>query len=253
MRHAFSLVELSIVLVILGLLTGGILAGKSLIRAAQLRKYQTELTRYETAYNSFLERYNARPGDMADAESLWGRMAMCPANANPVVATGVCNGDDNRALDTIREAGNTFAMLSRAGLIEGDYLYNDGPGVTETLMRGTVFAPGPEDSTFTYRHSDIHGTMRNYLHVGAFQSGAGGYTKGMFTATEAWSIDNKMDDGIAGTGRWIGEREWCNLGGACPGSAGRCASLHISTVTSVDSVYNLDVTQQKCNMNVLVN
>ena len=36
-RHAFSLVELSIVLVILGLLTGGILTGQSLIRAAELR------------------------------------------------------------------------------------------------------------------------------------------------------------------------------------------------------------------------
>jgi prepilin-type N-terminal cleavage/methylation domain-containing protein len=36
-KKAFSLVELSIVLVILGLLTGGVLTGQSLIRAAELR------------------------------------------------------------------------------------------------------------------------------------------------------------------------------------------------------------------------
>ena len=251
MQRAFSLVELSIVLVILGLLTGGILAGQSLIRASELRKYQTELSRYETAYNSFLERYNARPGDMADAESLWGRMSLCVANANPLVANGVCNGDDNRALDSNREVGNTFAMLARAGLIEGEYIFTDGPGVTEITQRGTTYAPGPEDSTFSYRHTSIHGTMRNYLHVGASQAGSSGYSKGMFTAPEAWSIDNKMDDGIAGTGRWIGEREWCTLGAGCPAATGRCASLDIGAVGT--SVYNLDATLQKCNMNVLLN
>jgi len=52
-RHGFSLVELSIVLVILGLLTGGILGGQSLIRAAELRSIASDLFRYGTAVNSF--------------------------------------------------------------------------------------------------------------------------------------------------------------------------------------------------------
>ena len=52
-RHAFTLVELSIVLVILGLLVGGVLSGQSLIHSAQLRVVTTELDNYKTAMNSF--------------------------------------------------------------------------------------------------------------------------------------------------------------------------------------------------------
>ena len=48
-REGFSLVELSIVLVILGLLTGGILACQNLIRAAELRAITSEFSNLQTA------------------------------------------------------------------------------------------------------------------------------------------------------------------------------------------------------------
>ena len=68
---AFSLVELSIVLVILGLLTGGILAGQSLIRAAQLRAVSTEYSRYVASINSFRDKYFGWPGDLRNATAFW--------------------------------------------------------------------------------------------------------------------------------------------------------------------------------------
>src|SRR5438552_4058186 len=71
-RQAFSLVELSIVLVILGLLVGGILSGQSLIRAAELRSVTTEFSRYLAAVQSFKDKYFALPGDMANATAFWG-------------------------------------------------------------------------------------------------------------------------------------------------------------------------------------
>jgi prepilin-type N-terminal cleavage/methylation domain-containing protein len=49
MKQGFSLIELSIVLVILGLLTGGILTGQNLIRAAELRSITTQHQGYQTA------------------------------------------------------------------------------------------------------------------------------------------------------------------------------------------------------------
>ena len=48
MKQGFSLVELSIVLVILGLLTGGILAGQNLIRAAELRAVTTQINNFSS-------------------------------------------------------------------------------------------------------------------------------------------------------------------------------------------------------------
>ena len=72
MKKAFSLVELSIVLVILGLLVGGILTGQSLIRAAELRSVTTEFSQYQTAVMTFRDKYFAIPGDMKNARDFWG-------------------------------------------------------------------------------------------------------------------------------------------------------------------------------------
>ncbi|MBN9993879.1 prepilin-type N-terminal cleavage/methylation domain-containing protein, partial [Listeria monocytogenes] len=71
-KPGFSLIELSIVLVILGLLTGGILAGQSLIRAAELRSVGEEYQKNRTAVATFRDKYFAIPGDMTNATSFWG-------------------------------------------------------------------------------------------------------------------------------------------------------------------------------------
>jgi prepilin-type N-terminal cleavage/methylation domain-containing protein len=78
-QSAFSLVELSIVLVILGLLVGGVLMGQSLIRAAELRRVVTDYNKYTTAVQSFRDKYFALPGDMTNAQNFWGVQDPTPA------------------------------------------------------------------------------------------------------------------------------------------------------------------------------
>lgn len=68
MRSAgFTLIELSIVLVIIGLIVGGILVGRELIHTAQLRGVLTEIEKFETARMAFKLKYNCFPGDCASA------------------------------------------------------------------------------------------------------------------------------------------------------------------------------------------
>ena len=56
-RSGFTLIELAIVLVVIGLITGGILVGQDLIQAGQLRSVISQVEKYETAANSFKLKY----------------------------------------------------------------------------------------------------------------------------------------------------------------------------------------------------
>lgn len=69
-QSAFTLIELSIVLVIIGLVIGGVLVGKDLIKSAELNKLITEIQRYEAARITFRTKYNCLPGDCNGASSL---------------------------------------------------------------------------------------------------------------------------------------------------------------------------------------
>src|SRR5579883_2923623 len=64
----FTLIELSIVLVIIGLIVGGVLVGQDLIRAAQVRATISQIEKYNTAVNTFYGKYNALPGDIPAAQ-----------------------------------------------------------------------------------------------------------------------------------------------------------------------------------------
>ena len=52
-KKGFSLIELSIVLIIIGLLVAGITGGASLIKSAELRAVMTDIRNYQTAVNAY--------------------------------------------------------------------------------------------------------------------------------------------------------------------------------------------------------
>lgn len=59
----FTLIELSIVLVVIGLLTGGILTARSLIHSSQIRAQIQQIQQFDIALNNFYQKYNCIPGD----------------------------------------------------------------------------------------------------------------------------------------------------------------------------------------------
>ena len=68
-KAGFTLVELSIVLVIIGFLAGGVVVGKDLIKAAEIRSQISQIQEYNTATNTFKMKYNYLPGDMPPSEA----------------------------------------------------------------------------------------------------------------------------------------------------------------------------------------
>ena len=67
---AFSLVELSIVLIIIGLLVAGVSGGSKMISNAKLRTVISDMEQYKLAVNTFKGTYDELPGDMKDSSAL---------------------------------------------------------------------------------------------------------------------------------------------------------------------------------------
>lgn len=221
MAHGFSLVELSIVLVILGLLTGGILAGQSLIRASELRSISSDFARYQTAIHTFRDKYFAIPGDMSNATKFWGDdNAACPDAAIPNGSPGTCNGDGDGLFDAAAANGATseeyqlWKQLALASLIEGTYTGTAGASSTIQAIIGTN-CPRSRISNggFSAYHIGVRagdltfydGNYGNILQVGA-QFGTSRTGSPIIKAEEAWNIDTKMDDGRPAFGNLRGDR-----------------------------------------------
>ena len=211
-KQAFSLVELSIVLVILGLLTGGILTGQSLIRAAELRAVTTEFQTYQTAVMTFRDKYFALPGDMRNATDFWGAMTNCGAASPSGSGTETCNGDGDGQIDDPTTAGQTgesfgfWRHLANAGLIEGTYtgISESGGSVANADVGVNVPASKLGRAGWTTVNFDdeanIVGTYGNVLFFG--QATAIGRTVSVALSTEeTWNIDTKIDDAKP----WLGK------------------------------------------------
>ena len=66
-EQGFTLIEIAIVLVIIGLLLGGVLKGQELITSARVRNLISTQDGIKAAYFGFLDRYRALPGDYSAA------------------------------------------------------------------------------------------------------------------------------------------------------------------------------------------
>lgn len=210
--RAFSLVELSIVLVILGLLVGGVLSGQSLIRAAELRSVTTDFTRYQTAIYSFRDKYFALPGDMTNATAFWGSAGgtgsdmTCYDTASTDARTCNGNGDGQIAGLTLpavySEPNRSWQHLANAGLIEGRYTgQNVAPTVGVTAPRGRISNTGFFLVHVVYGgnfgESFSNDSNGNQLFFGATTAV---FRDPALKTEEAWNLDTKIDDGRPATG-----------------------------------------------------
>lgn len=264
LKNGFTLVELSIVLVILGLLAGGVLTGQSLIEAAKKRKVITFHEQTISAFFTFKDKYFALPGDMSNATSFWGRssdpVANCLAQPGTASATGTCNGNGDGYLiysGRPNESALIWQHLKLAGLLVGSQAGEEFGQAG--AVQGVLRAPGQANSVYSWLggwsaaaqaaalYGDglaVGGSVAKGIAIQtAMQHPTGSWYNAAFATPEyVWSIDSKVDDGNPVTGKFFG------LTGSDPNDAG--GANFTTCLTGAGSVweYNLTTTTSACRM-----
>ncbi len=236
-------------LVILGLLVGGVLSGQSLIRAAELRSVSTDLTKINTAFYTFRDKYFMLPGDMSNATQFWGAANPTPATCRTTSSTtaATCDGNGDGlvgtadAYATYSEAFHSWKQLANAGLMEGNYtgvacagsIACSTPGTNvprSKISNAGVVVTHLGAVSITTEPNWFAGSYGNFLWYGGAAPAA--ETQGLiFKPEELWNIDTKLDDGIPNTGRIIVQKS----------GAPNC-------FVSAGAAYNLSNTTQACHI-----
>ncbi len=197
MQRGFTLVEIALVLVILGLITGGILGGQALIRSSELKAQLKDFEMISAAHHSFREQYNCIPGDCRDTSRYF---------------PSIGNGDGDGYVEVWPASGSNegalyFLSLDAAGLLP---------------LQTPEFALAPE-----YRRSRLF-TTRNFAYINFYDRyPGGGYSPTTLLGTgiawinyssnvnspwanapalrpeDSYNYDVKIDDGKALTGNYL--------------------------------------------------
>lgn len=178
-QRGFTLVELAIVLVIIGLIVGGVLTGQTLIEVAKVRAQMTQLDQLDAALNAFRAKYDCLAGD-------------CNAASGVVGAAGDGNGliDFNGGTwSATLEAALTPNQLATAGLITGSYTPAAGFTAAQ-IPTGKLAGQIMFGSDASY----------NYYLIGSYAAGTPITNTFVFPIDAAKAIDVKRDDGLPDTG-----------------------------------------------------
>ena len=213
--QGFTLIELSIVLVIIGLIVGGVLVGQDMRRAAEIRATVGQIEKYNTAFNTFRSKYNGVPGDLTAANAaalgLFAETGGPAGTAGHQDGNGIIEGGSTGATVGIGETLEFWRHLSDANLIDGAYGITgnsaiaaaSGQATGNVTTIGQTLPPAKLGGNNYFAAFSASGI--NYYEIAPIigltaATGAYGFGTTGMTPIESYNIDSKIDDGMPNTG-----------------------------------------------------
>jgi prepilin-type N-terminal cleavage/methylation domain-containing protein len=225
-QQGFTLIEIAIVLVIIGLLLGGVLKGQELINAARVRNIASQIDGVKIAYLGFQDRFRALPGDyptdVANA-NIPGNPGGCGATALTPAFCG--NGKIDLAENLV-----VWAQLSKSGFISGSYTGLAGTTATTPVAPSAATNPtNPYNGFLLLTNDTDYGDT-----VAAVPNPVTNIkTGGNVPASTIAELDRKVDDGIAGTGSFRLAPVWDGATATCYTGALGNVSLTYAAATDI--------------------
>lgn len=251
----FTLIELSIVLVIIGLLVGGVLVGRDLISAAEIRSQINQIENYKSSVNAFKLKYGYLPGDIPDpTASSFGfitRGQYKGQGDGDEIIQGTY-GVNGSALGTMQLSGETTVFwrdLSFIKMISGSFItasFNPLPGTTTPTSSPSFDYLFPRarigNGNYIYAWSGGLSGNNNSFGLSALTSETWGNSirSGVgLTVQQAYIIDQKIDDALPQAGKVTAtyanfNSGWWAAGGGVAGTADTSATT-ASTTTCYDN------------------
>ena len=181
MKHqqsGFTLVEIAIVLVIIGLLLGGVLKGQELINSAKAKSYAQDFRTIQSALYGFQDRYKGIPGDLAGANT--------KINGATLAAGTLGDGKIDGVWDTVtatNESCLAWQHLRLAGFLAGNTINN--------CTTGSAYLQTNADGG----RIGISSTMHITGMTGSYNICSDGVLGKI-----AKQLDTQLDDGVSNTG-----------------------------------------------------
>jgi prepilin-type N-terminal cleavage/methylation domain-containing protein len=215
----FTLIELSIVLVIIGLIVGGVLVGQDLIRAAEVRAQITQIEKFNTAVNTFRGKFGALPGDLNNTVATTFGFAARGLYAGEGDGNGIIEGiRQNNPSNNVGYLPNSGEALTFWGDIGSPKAGNliDGSFPNSSTPTGSLSGSGPDfsgylplakigkgNSVYIWTNNSI-----NYYGLSVLTTLSNNYIQSNngLTVRQAYDIDKKIDDGLPQSGRVLALR-----------------------------------------------
>lgn len=239
--HGFTLVELSIVIIIIGFLIAGISGGSSLIKTSKLSAIISDIKSIDSVTRQFKYTYGELPGDITNATSYFGTtdkngFTITNGNGDGYIGNPLGTQDTPEGLAAPQQ-------LALTGLIPGIFTGESDPNGNDGTIQGLTIGKnimGSRTGIGYYYMADNYWSMYSRAFNQIIPTTN-------FSVEDSYFIDSKIDDGKPLTGKILSQNWTCSdstthcfNGNECSPTADKTVSYNLASGAQCHHKYSID-------------